>query len=453
MNSRFFLLVILAFATSRILAETVDLPGAIDRALQNDPRISELQYFVEHARALKKEAEGNRSLQVSANTFLGFSPALEGGIFRNECGNGQTCELRRDRYKILDSGLSPWWYLQLGVIKPLNTFGKIENFIVAAENNIRLKEQDVRLQRGDTIVNVKQAYYGYLAARNSHLFLDDVASRIESALETAQINLEEERGDVTQADIYALESALGLANSYVRKATALETVAIEGLKVLLGLDLSAPLELADKNLKPVPMPETTLEDLKQTAMESRPEVLQLRHGLQARKALVKANKAMKKPNVYAGFVGSVSYSPLRDRVDNPHIYDPFNDIGATPVIGVKWDWEIGVQNARVQQAQAELSALMEKKRFAQRGIPYEVSEAYARAKAQFASLQDLKKSAKAARRWMISRYTDYQAGLVPVDKLISAFQAYVMSYTDYLQTVYGYNMQVAQLQKASGDYQ
>lgn len=453
MNKAFGLLFVLFLSV--VQAETITLEQAIEKALQNDPRISELENFVKQAQALKREAEGSSGLQLISNTFIGLSPALEGGFFSDDqCGaSGNVCKSRADRYKIIDSGLSPWWYLEFGLIKPLKTFGKIEHFTEAAKNNIKLKEQDVRLQRGNTIFDVNRAYFGYLTARDSRLFLDDVSNRITSALETAQINLEEERGDTTQADVYALQSALGLANSFVKKAAALETVAIQGLKVLIGVDLNAPLDVADKGLKPVELPDVELDALTKKAMNDRPEMLQLNSGLQAKKALINAKKAMKRPNVYAGILGSLSYSPMRDRIDNPHIHDPFNDIGTTPVVGMQWHWEGAVQNARVQQEQAELDALMEKNRFAQRGIPYQVSEAYEQVNAHFESVQELRKSARAARRWMVSRYTEYEAGIESVDKLVSAFQAYVLAYSDYLQTVYAYNMQVAQLNKAIGDYQ
>jgi len=438
---------------STLQAEPISLSQAIDKALNSDPRISELDNYVKKAEALKKEATASNGLQIMANTFLGTSPALDGGFFTTEdCGSGEPCQLRVDRYKLND-GISPWWYLEFGLIKPLNTFGKIENFTIAAEKNIKLKQQDVRIQRGKTIYDVKRAYYGYLAARDTRLFLNDVAKRIDGAAETVQFSLDEEDGNSTKSDMYALQSAQGLAKSYIKKAAALEQVAIDGLKVLIQVPLDTKLELADRGLQPVEMPSLALDELTQKAMADRPEISQLKDGLAAQKALIRAKKSMKKPNLYAGIVASVSYSPLRDRVDNPHIYDPFNDVGSTPVIGLKWEWEGGVQDARVLQARAELGAITEKNRFAQLGIPYQVSESFTQVNAHYESVEALKFSAKAARRWMISLYTDFEAGLEPVDKLVNAFQAYVLSYSEYLQTVYAYNMQVAQLEQIIGDYE
>lgn len=438
---------------SPVHAETFSLNQAIDRALSSDPRISEKQAFVRHAKALLAEAEGNGAIFVSVNSFVGFSPALNGGLFGDKsCGVSTECVSRNDRFDLSD-GLSPWFYLEYGVIKPLGTFGKIENFALAARHNIQVKTQDVRLQRGSTIYDVKRAYFGHLTAKNSRLFLQDVKKRIDNAKTEIEALLDEEEGEATPADLYALQSASALARSYVIRAEALERIALDGLKVLMGVNLSDEISLADKFAMPVGLPVLNLADLQVKAMAERPEMTQLTEGLDARRALVKAKKAMKKPNIYAGVIGSLSYSPLRDRVDNPHIADPFNDMGVTPIVGMQWKWAGAVQNAHVQQATAELEALVEKGNFAQRGIPYQVAESFSQVHAMHEALLEMKKSSKAARKWMVSSYADFQAGVEEVDKLVTAFTAYVTTYTDYLQLVYAYNMQVAKLDQVTGAYQ
>jgi len=453
MNKQFFGLLLAAGISATSQAETLNLEQAIDKAIATDPRIGEKQAFVERARAQLQEAEGSDDLFITANAFVGISPGLDGGFFENDnCDPANECVSRDDRYT-LDDGLSPWFNLQYGVVKPLHTFGKIENYSDAAKQNIQVKQQDVRLQRGSTILDVKRAYYGHLTAKNTRLFLEDIKKRVDNSLETVQIWLEEDEGLATQSDKFALQSASALAQSYIVKAVALEKISLDGLKVLSGYAANETINLADEGVKPVPLPDVQLQEVQKKALAERPEMKQLEHGLQARRSLVKANQAMKKPNLYAAVVGMASYSPMRDRLDNPHIYDPFNDVGTTPMVGMHWEWAGGVQNAKTKQAQAELNALVERNAFAQKGIPFQVAESYAQVHAHYEALKSLEKSARSARKWMIASYTDFEAGLIPVDKIVSAFQAYVLSYTDYLKTVYDYNMQVAQLEQVSGAYQ
>ena len=51
---------------------------------------------------------------------------------------------------------------------------------------------------------------------------------------------------------------------------------------------------------------------------------------------------------------------------------------------------------------------------------------------------------------MIARYADFEAGLEMADRVITAFQGYVLAQTDYIKTIYDYNMRVAQLRNVTG---
>ena len=174
-------------------------------------------------------------------------------------------------------------------------------------------------------------------------------------------------------------------------------------------------------------------------------------GLEARRALLNAKNAEKYPNFYTGLVGSISYSPDRPRLDNVSIFDPFNHAGATPVIGMKWDWWSGRQSGQETQAQGEYNAMIEKKSFAQIGIPFEVEEQYHQVHAFHEMVQEMYNSARSGRRWMVASLADFEAGLEDADKVMSAFQAYVLAYSDYLRVVNDYNLHVARLRVVTGE--
>lgn len=429
-------------------AETLNLEQAVERAVNHDPRIEEMRQLVEAARTLVDEAEGHGGWALDGNVFLGMAPGVKGGFFENGgCAPGN-CEVRSDRYD--PDGFSLWTSFKLSLIKPLYTFGKIESYADAARANVEVKRGDVHLQRGATVLEVKRAYYGYLAARDTRLLLEDVRGRVEGAISLAQEGLEQGESDIRQSDLFALESGLGVIGKYIAQATALENVAIDGLKVLTGIGLSAELAVADPTLQPVALPALNLDDLQQQALAHRPEMAQVEAGLQARRALVAANKADARPNVYAGLVGLLSFSPNRDHLDNPYIFDPFNDVGLSPVLGIKWDWNAGVQSAQVRRAEAELNALIAKSVFARQGIPFQVVEQYHQIRAHNEAVARLAEASRAARRWMIASFADFEAGLEKGDKVVNALQAYVLAHSDYLRTVFDYNMHVAQLLNVTG---
>ena len=447
------LLFMLVLVSSALNAQTpLGLEEAIQLALENDPRIEEKKAFVRKAQAMLDEAEGSAGFRYGVDSFLAIATGLDGGFYEGgaESCSG-SCTPRSDTYDFND-GFSLWAGLTFSIVKPLATFGRLENFEKAAQQNILVKEQDVELQRDGVRLSVVKAYYGYLAARDGRFLLEDTHKRLEAALELVNEWLDEDRGNVSLSDRFALESGLGLVENFLAEARGIEAIAMEGLKLLTGRQ-SETIELKDRRLRPLALPDQSAEDWILIAIENRPELHQVKAGLSARRALVEATRADSKPIVFAGVAGSLSYAPGRDRLDNPHIYDLYNHTALSPVVGMRWEWEAGAQPARVAQAQAELDALIQKASFARQGIPFQVREQYHLVQSKFESIRAMKSSAQAARRWMIASYTDFEAGLEEADKILTAMQVYVTAYAEYLKNVNDFNNNVFKLKSVSGVYE
>ena len=428
-------------------AETINLQQAVEMSLAADPRIKEREQVVEAARGMLQEVQGNAGWRVSANAFIGLAPEVEGGFYQNGAFSGTTPRTDGDEI----NGLSDWTHLDFALIKPLYTFGKIQRYGEAAQGNVDLKRSELKQTRGDTVYDTKRAYFGYLTARDLRVFLEDMQRRLNEAIGSVERNLEEETGESRQSDLYALQTAKGMLSKYVHQARAVEKISLDGLKVLTGTGLKADLTVAEARVEPVPFPQIDLAEFQSRALQERPEMQQLEAGLRARRALVAAKKADRMPDVYAGVIGQFNYASQRDRLDNPYITDRFNGGGLTPVVGVKWDSVFGATSARVNQAQAELEALNHKKAFAVAGIPFEVGEAYANARANHDAQRDLAEGAAAARRWMVAALADFSAGLESADEVADAIKNYALAQTEYLRTINDYNMNVAQLARLTGE--
>jgi outer membrane protein len=437
----------LLLAALPVRAEPISLQQAVEMSLAADPRIKEREQVIEAARGLLKEVKGNAGWRISANAFVGLAPEVEGGFYEGGAFSGTTPRTDGDEI----NGISEWTHLDFALVKPLYTFGKIERYGEAARGNIDLKQGELRQTRGDIIYDTKRAYYGYLTARDIRVFLEDVQDKLNRSIASVERNLEVYRGYPNQPHLVALPAARGLLAKYAYQARAVEKISLDGLKVLTGTGLKGELEVADERIEPVAFPPTELADLQSRALEARPEMQQLEAGLRARRALVAAKKADRMPDVYAGVVGQANYASQRERLENPYLYDPFNSAGITPVVGVKWDSVFGVANARVDQAQAELEALNHKKAFAVAGIPFEVGEAYANARANHDAQRELAEGAAAARRWLVAAMADHAAGVGSADKVADALKNYVLVHTEYLRTVNDYNMNVAQLARLTGE--
>lgn len=450
MKGIFILLLIFLLPVTPSLAEKFTLEQAIDRALQLDPRIQERKHNVAAARALLQEALGSDDVFIDANAFMGIVPGVKGGLYQNGANTCVSpCTLRRDVYDFND-GLSLWTSVQIKLIKPLYTFGKVSNYAEAAQGNIDVKRGDVSLQRNQTRLDVATAYYGYLAARDTRYLLQDVSDRLDKALVLVNTWLDSDSGQVKQSDKFALETGVATLNRYLAEAQAVENIAMSGLHMLLGVAHDEPVELVDRKIRPLPLPEMDLDELRDKALIQRPEIDQLKAGLRARRALVLAKKADKMPNIYTGIIASVAVASNRDELKNPYVIDPFNHYAATPVLGLKWDWSDGVQSAKVARAQAELDALIAKRAYARVGIPFEVEEQYYQVLAHYRAVEEMSLASRAGRRWMISSYSDFEAGFEESTKVIEAFKSYVLAHSEYLKMVNDYNMYVLRLDNVTG---
>jgi len=430
----------------------LNLDQAIEMAYGYDARIDEKEAFVRKAQAVLAEAEGSEGFQYGATSFLAITRGLNGGFYEGGAEScSDNCRPRDDNYNLND-GLSLWAGLTFSIIKPLMTFGRLENYQKAALQNIRVKRQEVILQRDSIRLDVVKAYFGYLTARDSRYLLENTLKKLEAALQLANEWIEKGEGNVSLSDRYALESGIGLVNSFLADTRGLEAIAMDGIKVLTGLQ-SETVEIEDSRLQPLPLPELSVEESVEMALVNRVEVRQVEAGLSARRALVEVQRAGKKPVVFAGVAGTLTYAPGRDRLDNPHIYDPFNNVAVSPLVGMRWQFGQETQSALVSQAQADLDALVHKATFARRGIPFQVREQYHLVHAKHESMNAMKNSARSARRWMISTYNDFEAGLEEPKKILEAMNVYVFAYADYLKVVNAFNNHIFKLKSVSGDYQ
>ncbi|HSH85429.1 MAG TPA: TolC family protein, partial [Guyparkeria sp.] len=138
--------------------------------------------------------------------------------------------------------------------------------------------------------------------------------------------------------------------------------------------------------------------------------------------------------------------------NNPYIHEPLNHVFATPVIGVQWDFNPGVVRANVSDAEAELRGVVAKAELARHGIPFQVAETYHQVHGLERQIQALDTAKDNTRKWMVSSFMDFQAGLISGRELSEAVKANTEAQADYFRAINDYNMSVARLAVATGDY-
>lgn len=130
----FIAALMLMLMSQTLMAKTsLNLDEAIQLALANDPRIEEKKAFVRKAQGLLDEAEGSAGLRYGVDSFLAITTGVDGGFFEGGAEScPSSCTPRDDAYDFND-GYSFWTGLTFSIIKPLATFGRLENHQKAAQ--------------------------------------------------------------------------------------------------------------------------------------------------------------------------------------------------------------------------------------------------------------------------------------------------------------------------------
>ncbi|KTG17897.1 hypothetical protein AUR63_07215 [Guyparkeria sp. XI15] len=431
--------------------EPITLAQATEMALNSDPRIDEQRANVARAQALIERVQGEGGVRVSANLFAGLAPKASDGIFTNgtnTCPAGG-CTLRDDGNE-LDEGITVTSGLTASIIQPLYTFGKLENYGEAARLNRDVKASEVSLARAETWLTVRRAYWGYLAARDTRRMLAGVKRKVEDTRDDLREDVDE--GRATMSQLYAIESGAARLERYLAEAKSVESIAIDGLKTIIGVPIAAEIQVAERRIEPVALPERELAELADRALAQRPEMAMAENGQAAMRNYVAARKSERYPNLYAGVVAGATYTPGRERLNNPYINQPLNQTYATPVVGIKWDFNPGVVRANISDSEAQLQAVVAKAELARQGIPFQVAEAYHQAHGLDRQIRALDTAKDNTRKWMVSSFLDFQAGLIDGGKVAEAVKANTEVQADYFRAINDYNMSVARLAVATGDY-
>ncbi len=417
-------------------------------ALKYSPQVKSTKSDVTFAKEQKKEAHGYRWPQFDAVALGGVVPNARRGEVR-QVGKDKTLFYPDPAGSI--HGVNVFGNLSFTLVQPLYTFGKIAYREEAAANNIVIKKSEVDLKKGEVMLYVSEAYYGLILANqgkgavaDARTYLKDTRQRI---IRLRQIN----SPNVKESDEYRLAMYEGGVEKFAAQADEGSKVAYRALKALIGYGENQDFKVPEELPAPTASP-GGLNYYIETALQMRPEFNQLKHGLAARQLLVDAAKADRYPSFFFAVLGQVAGAPGRDYNPDPYANDFFNGTGALPAVGAQWHFDFGILKAKIGQAKAELDKLQHDEKTALMGIPVQVAKDYGKVQENYKGSIGTEKAYINARRWLITSFSNFDMGLGKMDDIFQAFERYGTFRGEYLQSLFDYNMAVAELDKSSGAY-
>lgn len=425
-------------AQERTPPRVLALHEAIALAVAYSPQVKEEQFGV-----LVRQSQ---RAQASAARFAQFEITIVGGPSPRARGN----QLSSPDSKSDPDVTGVFGRAIFGIVQPLYTFGKIASFRQAAEHGIAVSKAQVEQKATEIAMLVHEAYYGYLLTTALEGLATEIGDQLSKTLDKVRRQLEAEAPGVDNIDLFKLQTFQGELEKQRNDIQEGKMLALTALRTLLGLAPDLPITLADTTLQPVDHDVQALVQYVNDARHLRPEFTQAREGVKAFEALVKATKADLYPMFFLGVFGSLAEATNRDRFTNPFVFDPIKDDFVTPVLGLRWKYDLGITAGKVDEARAQLGQIQQKHAFAEQGIPFQVRQAYLELEQHKANIDATRKGFQNGRRWLVAASSNFDLGIGEGKDVADAAVAYAKLRASYLQSIYYYNLGVAKLEHTAG---
>ena len=425
----------LVICSGRTESSPFSLRELVDLAVATNPLLRAAGADVEIAEALSSQARAARVLPKFDLTFMvGPSPEARGDALVGDTDL---------------SSLSVFTRTEATFIQPLYTFGKLAAAQEAARQGVEARTEGLRDARAKLELQVSEAYYGLLLA--NHLWDLATEARIEigKARDLIAEKLEEDEGDYTYTDLFRLDRFVYDVEENANKVVKARRLLISLLRKVAGLREDEPIVLVDDALVPLSVEVEPLADYVARVVE-RHDLKQLRAGIRAKDAQVKAVRSDYYPQFFIGGQFKFSHAPNRDDQSSPFAKDDFNHIQAGAVIGFKQSLAFGLTAAKVRKVELERKKLTYLDQLASMGAVIQIERIHGDLVEAQANVKAAKKARRATRRWFLAARDGFNAGLEDAGEMIDAVKEYSIIRAKYFSAVYEFNKAYGALQRATG---
>lgn len=416
-------------------------------AFKNNQKIQDAQLSLKVSEAKRIQASHAKILpKFQVRNVWGPSPIAKGVL--DPTGGYVISE---DVTTSIPEDLRYFTQVDLDLIQPIYTFGKLNGLSTAAEFGVEAGQAGLEKSKEDVRLEVRRLYWALLLGKELLAVIEDTRKEMNQAESKIQELLDEGAEEVSQIDLFKLQIAQYEVNKRNRETLDKIELTKSALRITLGLSENTDYDIETEYLDPL---ETDLDSLSvytATALQNRPELAQLRAGVGARRALVGVSKSDYYPQFFLG--GQIKYNFAKDRFDpkGHFIYNPTNFFRPGIVVGLNWNLNFVQTRDRIRLAQAEYTKLSQKEEPLISGIKLEVKKAYLEVTQAGTNFRESRKALRASDNWLRSESMAWDIGVGEVKDLIDAFKANGSMQAAHLENIFKYNVALAKLSKASGN--
>ena len=329
--------------------------------------------------------------------------------------------------------------LNMGI--PLTTFGKISTAKQLATTGVDVTEQEKVKKSSEVVFKVKQLYYGILLAREGGRLLNYAYEQASK-----QIDKREEEGGSDPVELLKLKIFRSEISKQLQEAQRKEILALEAIRVLLGLDRAQSFDIKKSRLRPIDRELKDFDYYYGLAYQQRADIKLLQLGLQAARQQVQIEKKGYLPNLGIGGFFDVGFAPGVTGVTTTDDFsDPFNFTRAGVGFLLEGKFDYGTRQAKVAQARADMYKAETKADMAVDGILLDVKTAYLDVVSAREELLRAEEAGKLARQVLFLTQSNFDIGIAEPRDLIDGIEQFLRTRTDYFKAVFNYNVAFAAL--------
>ncbi|MBI4238442.1 MAG: TolC family protein [Deltaproteobacteria bacterium] len=463
-------------AARRVLRLT--LGECIRRTEQHNKKVRAGDYAIGAAKAQQEEADAR------------FWP-----IFEYEYRTAPVPNDASDALSAFVKGNITWFHsARVGMAIPLTGFGKLTLLQQLARQGAHAAVQEQEKERVGAVAKTRQLYYGVQLGEEISGLLRDAIGRITDELTAAEREAEQafstppapadgvnhppdgvsertgtpDPGDALDAaaapvpartaprlsPIDKLRLQYFRAELEKRLAEALQRrdLAIEGLRIQIGLESGERIGLAHRQLRVARGQLGSLESYVAEALAHRPDAQLVEIGVEAKRLSYALERRKPLPEVGVGgfFEAGRTIADVSGLTSTDNFTNPFHYTRAGFGLQLKGRFDPHGDFARMRKKQHEYYKASLERMLARDGIGLEVREAYGEARRWREQITRGKEVVEVAQRWVFLTKSNMDLGVGEKNEYTDALQAMLQAKGQYFESVFQYNSALAKLDEKIG---
>ena len=405
----------------------MNMQEAMVRAFATNPAIKIADFEKDAARASLNAARANRWITVK-----GSASAIRGGMteeWYNLVNQQGTAKAR----------IGNQYSNSVTATMPLYTGGALSGQIMSAKAGYKSALVGVQKSYNDMRATVTNGYFAVLQADDMQVLSKESVVRLEEHLKN--VKAQYDVGVVAKVDVLRSEVELANAQQNLIKAENAYDLAEANFNKIIGLPLETNLFLED-TLSYVPY-DKDLNYCLEYASKNRPELEQAKQGVQAARGQVRAARSGYQPQISAFATQNWDTKDGHWAADEESTWSAGVNVSLTI-------FDTGVTRSKAHAAEAKYFSAEETYRDTIDAVMLDVRSQYLNLREAEKRISTTEVAVSQAEEDYRIAQLRYQAGVGTNTDVLDAQVALTNAQTNYLQSVYDYNISKTNLENAIG---